>query len=286
MPMNVTAVTSPELDGSADWRALLEGVDVVVHCAARVHVMHDRSADPIAEFRRVNVEGTRVLALQALAQGVRRFVFVSSIKVNGESTPIDRPFRADDVPAPADPYGISKNEAEQALRAIAAGSGLELVIVRPVLVYGPGAKGNFSALMKAVARGWVLPLGAITNARSLVALENLADLLTVCVQHPAAAGQVFLAADGDDVSTPELIRRIGKAVGRRPRLMAVPPGLLAVAASILGRAAAAQRLCQSLRVDIGNSAALLQWQPSVTMMQQLQTMVPGHSVSIDKESAS
>jgi nucleoside-diphosphate-sugar epimerase len=270
LPAGARQVPAPNLGPDADWRAALDGVACVVHLAARVHVMRDGAADPLAEYRRVNVDGTLALARQAAAAGVRRLVFVSSIKVNGEDSAPGRPFMADDLPAPADPYGISKYEAEQALWVLAAQTGLQVVVVRPVLVYGPGVKANFRSLLGWLARGLPLPLGAIHNRRSLVALDNLVDLLTTCVDHPAAAGQVFLASDGEDLSTTELLRRLGEALGRPARLLPLPAPWLAGAARLLGRGAVAQRLCGSLQVDIGKASDLLGWTPPVTVDEALQ----------------
>ncbi len=254
-----------DISPHTDWRGPLAGVDCVVHLAARVHVMQDRAADPLAEFRKVNVDGTLALARQAVAAGVRRFIFVSSIKVNGEGTAPGRPFAADDAPAPADAYGISKLEAERGLLALAAGTGMQIVIIRPVLVYGPGVKANLRSMMGWLSTGVPLPLGAIDNRRSLVALDNLVDLIVTCLDHPAAAGQVFLVSDGEDVSTTELLRRMGAALGRPARLLAVPAGWLDSAARLLGKGAVTQRLCGSLQVDIEKTRRLLGWTPPVTV---------------------
>lgn len=224
--------------------------------------MQDRSADPLAEFRRVNVDGTLNLAWQAAAAGVRRFIFVSSVKVNGESTQADRPFTADDQPSPADPYGLSKFEAEVGLSAVASQTGMELVIVRPPLVYGPGVKANFAAMMRWVARGVPLPLASVTqNRRSLVAVENLADLLVRCLEHPAAAGQTFMVSDGEDLSTAELLMRLNRAMGRSPRLFPFPPSILYLGAEVLGRGGVAGRLLDNLQVDISKTQTLLDWRP-------------------------
>lgn len=258
-----------------DWSIALVDVSVVVHCAARVHVMQDRVSDPLVEFRRVNVQGTLNLARQAAEAGVRRFVFVSSIKVNGEATDPGRPFLADDAPAPLDPYGVSKMEAEQALRELSAQTGMEVVFVRPPLVYGPGVKANFASMMGWLRRGVPLPLGAIHNARSLVALDNLVDLLMTCITHPAAAGQVFLVSDGEDVSTTELLRRTARAMGRAARLVPVPSVWLEVTASLMGRRNVAQRLCGSLQVDIEKTRQLLGWRPPLTLDQGLKKAVEG-----------
>ena len=263
------------IDGSTDWRVALTGVQVVVHLAARVHVMNDRSTDPLAEFRKVNVQGTLNLARQAAAAGVRRFVFISSIKVNGESTQPGRSFTADDVPAPLDAYGISKMEAEQGLRQIADQTGMEVVIIRPPLVYGPGGKANFAAMMRWLQRGVPLPLGAIHNQRSLVALDNLVDLIVLCLMHPPAANQTFLVSDGEDVSTSELLRRMGQAMGRQARLIPVPANLLKLAAALLGKPDVAQRLCGSLQVDITKTRQLLGWTPPLSLDEGLEKAAKG-----------
>lgn len=248
-----------------DWLPALQGVEVVIHAAARVHVMREHGADPLAEYRRVNVEGTLRLARQAASAGVRRFVFISSIKVNGEGTSPGRPYTADDRPAPADPYGISKLEAEQGLMTLAAETGMEVVVIRPVLVYGPGVKANFRSMMHWLAKGIPLPLGAIHNRRSLVALDNLVDLIVTCLDHPAAANQVFLVSDGEDLSTSELLRRLGAALDRPARLLPVPAVWLDAGARLLGRSGMAQRLCGSLQVDIEKTRRLLGWTPPVSV---------------------
>lgn len=227
--------------------------------------MGDTAADPLAEFRRVNVEGTLQLARQAAKAQVRRFVFVSSIKVNGEWTEPGRPFLADALPDPRDPYGISKSEAEQRLRNLAEETGMEVTIVRPPLVYGPGVKANFMALMTWLVRGVPLPLGAIHNARSLVAIDNLVDLIVTCVDHPAAANQTFLVSDDEDLSTADLLRRMGRALGKPARLVPVPQRLLTLGAMVLGKPGVAQRLCGSLQVDIAKTRELLAWNPPVSV---------------------
>ncbi|MBH3453582.1 SDR family oxidoreductase [Pseudomonas monteilii] len=246
-----------------------EQVDTVIHLASRVHVMHETAADPLAEFRRVNVEGTLSLARAAAQAGVRRFIFVSSVKVNGETTDGRLPFTADETPAPSDPYGISKREAEEGLRQLAAQTGLEVVIVRPVLVYGPGVKANFRSMMNWLSKGVPLPFGAIHNKRSLVALDNLVDLLVTCIDHPAAANQTFLASDGHDLSTTELLQRLGKALGKPARLLPVPAAWLKGAATLAGKGGLAQRLCGSLQVDSGKARTLLGWQPPLDVDQAL-----------------
>jgi len=268
------AALVPGLDGEADWSQALQGVDVVIHAAARAHVMREEALDPLTEYRRVNVQGTANLARQAAAAGVRRFVFISSIKVNGEATLPDRPFTVDDAPAPEDAYGISKAEAETELRRIAQETGMEVTIIRPPLIYGPGVKGNFSSLMNWVRRGLPLPLGGVThNRRSLVGLDNLVDLIWVCVEHPKAANQTFLISDGEDLSTTELLRRIGKALNRSARLLWVPAGLIALMASLLGKKVISQRLLGSLQVDISKTCELLDWKPIVAVDEGLRRAV-------------
>jgi nucleoside-diphosphate-sugar epimerase len=259
------SVAVGSLGADTDWRNALDAVSTVVHLAARVHVMRDTVGDPLAEFRRVNVAGTLSLARQAVEAGVRRFVFISSVKVNGEGTAPGQPYTADDRPAPVDAYGLSKHEAELGLLELAKSTGLEVVIIRPVLVYGPGVGANFLAMMRWLYRGVPLPLGAIHNRRSLVAVDNLVDLIIRCLDHPAAANQIFLASDGDDLSTTELLRRTARALGRPARLLPVPVALLNMAARVLGKQDFSQRLCGSLQVDIGKNRSLLGWTPPLTV---------------------
>jgi nucleoside-diphosphate-sugar epimerase len=261
----------PTLGPEADWANALAGVDQVVHAAARVHVMDETEADPLTAFRRVNTQGTLALAEQAARAGVRRFVFISSIKVNGEQTAPGRPFDADQPVAPTDPYGLSKHEAEQGLLRLARDTAMEVVIIRPVLVYGPGVGANFASLMRWLKRGVPLPLGAVRNRRSLVSLDNLVDLIAVCLDHPNAANQVFLVSDGEDLSTTDLLRRLGLALGRRPWLLPVPPRLLTLAAHLIGRTSITQRLFGSLQVDIDKNRRLLGWRPVVTVDHALRT---------------
>lgn len=254
-------VTAPDLGPDADWRAVLDGVDVVVHLAARVHV----TASSAGEFQRVNVQGTRQLARQAGESGVRRFVFLSSVKVHGDSGHI----REDSEFAPADDYAVSKRDGEDVVRDIARTTGLEVVIIRPPLVYGPGVTANFRSLMSAVRRRIPLPLGAIANRRSLVAVDNLVDLIVVCLDHPAAASEAFLVSDGEDVSTPELLRRLATAVGGRARLVPLPAWCLRVLAMPAGKSAAVSRLTGSLYVDISKARRVLGWVPPVTLEEGL-----------------
>jgi nucleoside-diphosphate-sugar epimerase len=269
LPAGVENLVVGRLDARTDWQEGLTNCQVVIHLAARVHVMHDAAADPLLEFRRVNVQGTLNLARQAAAVGVRRFVFVSSIKVNGEATQPRHPFTADDIAAPLDKYGVSKMEAEVGLREIATQTGMEVSIIRPPLVYGPGVKANFAAMMRWLRRGLPLPLGAIHNRRSLVALDNLVDLIMTCLAHPAAANQTFLVSDGEDVSTTELLRRMSEALGRPARLISVPPGWLKLAARLVGKQDVAQRLCESLQVDIEKTRRLLGWAPPISLNEGL-----------------
>jgi nucleoside-diphosphate-sugar epimerase len=252
-----------------DWTEGLRGVDVVVHLAARVHLLHDNAATSTLEYRRVNVDGTLNLARQAAAAGVGRFIFISSIKVNGEATRVGVPYAADSIPLPTDPYGISKMEAEHGLREMAAQIDTEIVIVRPPLVYGPGVKANFAALMRAVQRGWPLPLGAVHNQRSLVALDNLVDFIVTCITHPQAANQTFLVSDGQDLSTTELVRGMAKAAGVSARLLPVPVWALQAGASLLGKGDAVQRLCGNLQVDVSKARSLLGWVPPVSVEEGL-----------------
>lgn len=248
---------------SADvpFAASLEGCDAVVHLAARVHVMREHAIDPLGEFRRVNVEATERLARRAAAAGVRRFVFLSSVKVNGEETAPGRPFRADDEPAPEDAYGVSKHEAEEALHRVAAETGLEVVIIRPPLVYGPGVKGNFRTMLDWLRRGLPLPLASLDNRRSFVGVDNLCDLILTCLSHPRAANETFLVSDGQDLSTPGLLRVVGEATGRPARLWPIPPTLLRGAATLIGKSGIAQRLCGNLQVDISKTREVLGWCP-------------------------
>lgn len=261
-----------DIDAQTDWSEALQGCEAVVHLAARVHVMHDEAVDPLTEFRKVNVDGTIRLARQAATAGVRRFVFLSTIKVNGESTQSGQAFMPNDIPAPEDAYGLSKLEAERALLKICTDVGMDFVVIRPPLVYGPGVGGNFRTLLRWMQRGIPLPLGAIDNRRSLVALDNLVDLIAVCLVHPAAANQVFLAADVEDVSTTGLLLKIARAYGRSARLLPVPSSWLRRCAAVLGKREAADRLLGSLVVDSTKARDLLGWRPAVSIEEQLGKM--------------
>jgi nucleoside-diphosphate-sugar epimerase len=271
----VEFVAVGEIGAKTDWSHALVEVDCVIHCAARAHVMHETESDALAAYRSVNVDGTLRLAEQAAAAGVRRLVFLSSIKVNGEQTALGAPFLFSDAPAPEDPYGVSKWEAEQALWEVATKTGLVVVVIRPPLVYGPGVKGNFLRLLRWVARGVPLPLGAVQNQRSLVGLDNLVDLLIRCVDHPAAAGQTFLVSDGQDLSTPELIRQLADAMDKSPRLIPVPVPLLRLAGRALGKQAEVDRLVGSLQIDSSHTRETLGWNPPVSVAEGIRRMVLG-----------
>jgi len=266
-------VETASIDGATDWTGALQEVTVVIHLAARVHVMQETLADPLAAFRSVNVNGTFNLARQAVAAGVKRFVFISSIKVHGESTEPGRAFRESDTCKPQDDYAISKFEAEQGLRQLAADTGMEVVIIRPPLVYGPGVKANFAALMRAVQKGWPLPLGTIPNKRSLIALDNLVDFIITCSTHPQAANQTFLVSDGQDLSTTALVRGLAQAAGVSARLLPVPVGVLAWVARLLGKGGEVQRLCGNLEIDSSKARDVLGWTPPVSAAEGLRRAV-------------
>jgi UDP-glucose 4-epimerase len=250
------------IDAKTDFSSFLQNTNIAIHCAARVHIMDDSSSNPLEAFREVNTYGTLNLAQQAAEAGVKRFIFISSIKVNGESTEPDSPFKPEDSFVPSDPYGKSKYEAEIGLRKIAEKTSMEAVIIRPPLVYGPGVKANFASMMKWVNKGVPLPLGGIKeNRRSLVSLDNLVDLITTCIEHPNAANQTFLVSDDDDISTSELISRMAIALDRPNRMLPIPASWITLAAKLIGKQAIAQRLCGSLQVDISKTKELLNWKP-------------------------
>ncbi len=251
------------LDARTDWRDALSGVDVIIHCAACVHVMRETAADPLVAFRAANVSGTEQLARQAAAAGVRRFVFLSSVKVNGEGGLVA--YVETDQPAPKDAYGISKYEAELGLRRSVVGTGMDVVVVRSPLIYGPGVKANFRLLMYALARGVPLPLGAIHNRRSMVTLDNVVDLIITCIGHSAAANEMFLVSDGEDLSTTELICRLACAMRRPARLIRVPTMLLMAGATLLRKREEARRLCGTLQVNITKARKVLGWTPPVSV---------------------
>lgn len=265
------AVAVGDIGPATDWTEALAGIDCVLHLAAHVHVAHGAESD----FHRVNVEGTKLLAEEAARAGVKRFVFVSSIKVNGETTGA-KPFTEDDVPAPADAYGRSKRDAEAALWHIAAETGLEVVVVRPPLVHGPGVRGNLHRIMALLVRGIPLPLAAVVNRRSLVGVANLGHLLALCLDHPAAPGETFLASDTRALSTPDLLRLIAQGLHARARLFPMPPAALRLAASLLGRQDDLDKLCLSLEIDAGKARALLGWAPTVSVERGLSEMAQWH----------
>lgn len=262
-----------EISSLTNWHMALDNVSTIVHCAARVHVMNDRAANPMGLYRAVNVDATLNLARQAALKGVRRFVFVSSIKVNGESTAPGYFFTADDIPAPLDPYAISKFEAEVKLRDLCTCMGMELVIIRPPLVYGPNVKANFASMLNWLSYGVPLPLGSINNVRSMVALDNLVDLLITCIKNPAAAGNIFLVSDGEDVSTKVFLERTAKAMGVTARLFPMPVSCLMFGATLIGKRYLVDKLCTSLLVDIEKTRQLLAWQPPFTLDEGLKKAV-------------
>ena len=272
-PGTAGLVRLPSLDAHTDWTTALQGATTVIHLAARVHQVQDTSADPLQAFRATNLHATLQLARCAQKMGVQRFIFVSTVKVLGEETAPDQPFRAGDPALPLDAYATSKHEAEQALRALVAGGSMELVIVRPPLVYGPGVRANFASLVRVVRRGIPLPLACVHNLRSLVGIDNLVSLLLRCTQHADAGGQTFLVSDGHDLSTPDLVRQLATALGQPARLWPVPLAGLQLAARLTGRQAAVQRLCSSLQVDISATCQGLQWAPPVSVAEGLRRMV-------------
>ncbi len=260
-----------EIDGDTDWSKALRGIECIVHLASPSDPQRGSPADSLAEYRRVNVAGSRRLAEQAAAAGARRLVFMSTIKVNGERT-AERAYTENDAPRPEDAYGISKQEAEQALRDVAQKTGLEIVVLRPPLVYGPGVKGNFLRLMRAVARGWPLPLGSIRNRRSLVFVGNLADSIIKALDAPQAASRTYLVSDGEDVSTPDLVRGLARALGVKPRLLSLPLAALGLGATLAGKRSQFVRLTGSLQVDSSRIRRELGWQPRYSLTQGLEEM--------------
>lgn len=273
-----------DIGPKTDWGTSLDGIQAVVHLAARVHVMKEQALDPLMEFRRVNTLGTLRYASMAAQAGVRRFVYVSTIKVNGEAT-TSMPFREDDRPRPSDPYSVSKWEAEQGLRRIASETGMEIVIIRPPLVYGPGVGGNFLTILKWIDRGIPLPLASVRNQRSFVGLSNLVSLIIRCLSHPDAAGEVFLVSDGEDLSTPDLFQRVAHALGKRSRLFPLPVSLLRTMARVLGKDSVCERLCGSLKVDSGKVRQLLGWVPPLSVDGELQATGEWYRRNISKDIA-
>jgi nucleoside-diphosphate-sugar epimerase len=263
----VEPVTVEPLGANTQWSHAVAGIDAIIHLSARVHIMNDPSADPLAEFRRVNVEGSAQLAREAAKAGVKRLVFISSIKVNGEESVT--PYTSDSIPNPSDPYGISKWEAEQSLRKIETETGLEVVVVRPTLVYGAGVKANFLKMMNAVSNGIPLPLASIVNKRSLIYVGNLVDVLATCAKHPIAAGKTYLVSDGEDLSTPELIQKAARALDVPARLFPFPTAIMHLVGKLTGKIGAVNRLTGSLTVDSSQIRRELGWQPPFTMEEGL-----------------
>ncbi len=262
-----------ELRDDTDWSEALKNIDVVIHLAARVHVMNDDAIDPLSEFRAVNTSATLCFAKQAVESGVKRFIFLSSIKVNGEFTQSGLAFKPDDGFIPTDPYGLSKYEAEQGLLELAEQTDMEVVIIRPPLVYGPGVKANFASMVKWVNRGVPFPFGAVYNKRSLIALDNLVSFIVHCIDHPKAANEVFLVSDGEDVSMSELLRKVAKVFGKKLRLIPIPVCLMIFLAKLIGKGDVASRLFGSLQVDSSKARDLLGWKPVITMDKQLKKIV-------------
>lgn len=273
-PVDATDVaTIGDIGSLTDWSNALSGIDSVIHCAGRAHVMNETSGNALQAYREVNVIGTRRLAEQAAASGAKRFIYLSSIKVNGESTSPGRFYTALDLPNPEDAYGQSKYEAEIALREVASSTGLEVVVIRPPLIYGPGVKGNLARLFGLVKRGIPLPLGLVHNARSLVGIDNLVDLIVVCLNHPAAVGETFLVSDGKDLSTQDLLRCMAASIHRAARLWPVPIPFLQLAGKLTGRSGEIDRLIGSLQVDISRTCHVLNWSPPFTAEDCLRRMV-------------
>jgi len=267
---SVEVIQTGYLSGDMDWEQVLQDVNIVIHLAARVHMMADLATDPVTEFRKVNTTASLNLARQAADAGVKRFIFISSIKVNGEDTNNGSTFSPDDVHVPTDPYGLSKYEAEQGLLVLAKETGMEVVIIRPPLVYGPGVRANFLSMMEWINKGVPLPLGAVHNQRSLVALDNLVSFIIHCVKHPKAANEVFLISDGEDVSTTVLLKKVANAFGKKAFLLPVPVSLMRFTAKLIGKADVADRLFGSLQMDSSKARDLLNWKPVITMDEQLQ----------------
>ena len=268
LPQSLEIVPIGSIEPDTDWTDVLNGADAIVHLAARVHIMQDTAANPLLEFRRVNLHGTDCLARQAAQVGVKRFVFMSTIGVNGNSSS-KTPFTENDDPVPHNPYSVSKLEAEICLREISAKTGMEAVIVRAPLVYGPGNPGNFLSLLRIIAKGVPLPLASVSNLKSFLYVENLTDALACCAIHPNATGQTYLVSDGEDISTPALIKRLATALGKPVRMFRFPPGLMRLAGRILRKSAAVERLAGSLQVDSSKIRRELGWQPSFTVEQGL-----------------
>lgn len=268
LPAGVSDYRVGDIDADTNWHEALADCKTVIHTAARAHIMNDSAKDPLFEFRRVNVEGTLNLARQAIEAGVKRFIFISSIKVNGEGE-ANRVYRYDDPAAPEDDYGLSKWEAEQGLKALCSNSDMELVVIRPTLIYGPGVKGNLALLAKAIDKGMPLPLGSIKNQRDMLSLNNLIDLIKTCIEHPAAAGQVFLCCDNEPVSTPQLIKLMARGREKNARLWLAPVFVLSLLATLTGRQSMLKRLSSDFRIDIQHTMSTLDWTPPFSVAESM-----------------
>ena len=266
-PSNVTQFIIKDIGFDSNWAVALKNIECVIHLAGRAHVLNDKNSDPLTEFRRVNTAGTINLAHQAIKQGIKRFIFISSIGVNGNIN--NKPFTVNDIPNPIEPYAVSKYEAELELQKLTNDSKMKTVIIRPPLVYGSNAPGNFARLIKIINKGIPLPLGSINNKRSLVALDNLIDLITTCINHPSAKNETFLVSDDEDLSTTDLLHRMAVALGKPSRLLPIPSSLLNIGATLLGKKEVAQRLCGSLQVDIKHTKKTLDWKPPVSIDEAL-----------------
>jgi UDP-glucose 4-epimerase len=270
-PNNIEKVIVGEINANTDWQETLKEVDIVVHLAARVHVMHETDSDPLTAFERINTAGTLNLAKQAASSGIKRLIFLSTIKVNGEQT--QQTYSASDLVNPTDPYGLSKWHAEQALRTTRDKSGMEIVIIRPPLVYGPQVKGNFLRLVTLIDKGWPIPLASVNNKRSMVSVDNLCDLIKTCLFHSKADGELFLVSDGSDLSTPELIRLIANSMKKTVKLLPFPVAWLYFFAGLIHKRQEVERLCGSLQVDIQKNQEILDWQPPFSVAEGVRKTV-------------
>ncbi len=277
---SVTQFELGDLSSAADYTLALQGIDVVIHLAARAHIMHDTASDPLAEFRQVNTAGTLNLALQAEKAGVKRFIFISSIKVNGEMTVEGLPFQVELSAPPTDPYALSKYEAEHGLLSLAQSTDMQVVIIRPPLVYGPGVKANFASMIKWLAKGIPLPLGRVHNKRSLVALDNLVSFIILCITHPKAANETFLIADGEDVSTTQLLQKIAQTLNKKVLLLPVPVGLMRFIAQLIAKQDVTNRLFSSLQVDNSKARDLLGWRPVISMDEELRKIAESYTAHL------
>lgn len=268
LPADVLAYRIGNIDADTDWHKPLAECRTVIHTAARAHIMNDTAQNPLTEFRRVNVEGTLNLARQAIDAGVKRFIFISSIKVNGEGES-NRVYHFNDPVAPEDDYGLSKWETEQGLKALCSKSVMELVVIRPPLIYGPGVKGNLELLAKVIDKGLPLPFGAIKNQRDMLSLNNLIDLIKTCIEHPAAPGQVFLCCDNEPISTPQLIKLMASGLEKTARLWPVPVSVLNLLACVTGRQAMIKRLSSDFRIDMQHTMNTLEWQPPFSVAESM-----------------